>query len=93
MKKTKKLELLESTVKGSGYTIRYEKGNFLGGDCRLREDRIIVVNKFLPIEGKISTIAGVLSKIQPSDCPPDVKKIIEESGFTTDRQIPLIGAE
>ncbi|MBC8524308.1 MAG: hypothetical protein ISR54_05550 [Chlorobium phaeobacteroides] len=90
MKKAKKLELLENTVTENGYKLRYEKGNFLGGDCRLKEDNIIVVNKFLPIEGKIFTIARVLHKLNPADCSPEVKKIIEDSGFSTGNQLPLI---
>ena len=53
MKKTAQLSLLERTIKELGYTLRFEKGNFLGGECRLREDNVVVVNKFLPLEGKI----------------------------------------
>ena len=93
MKKTKKLELLEHAVTKTGYKLRYEKGNFLGGDCRLRDDNIIVVNKFLPIESKIYTIARVLHKLNPADCPAEVRKIIEDAGFSADNQLPLIEKE
>ena len=93
MKKAKKLELLENAVTQNGYKLRYEKGNFLGGDCRLREDSIIVVNKFLPIEGKISTIARVLGKLEPADCSAEIKKIIEDSGFSIDNQLPLLESD
>ena len=93
MKKTKKLELLEHAVTKTGYKLRYEKGNFLGGDCRLRDDNIIVVNKFLPIESKIYTIARVLHKLSPADCPVEVRKIIEDAGFSADNQLPLIESE
>lgn len=93
MKKAKKLALLENAVTQNGFKLRYEKGNFLGGDCRLRNDNIIVVNKFLPIEGKIFTIARVLHKLNPADCPPEVKKIIEDSGLNSGSQLPLIENE
>ncbi len=93
MKKAKKLELLENTVTENGYKLRYEKGNFLGGDCRLKKDNIIVVNKFLPIEGKIFTIARVLHKLNPANCPHEVKKIIEDSGFNTGNQLSLMENE
>lgn len=93
MKKAKKLALLENAVTQNGFKLRYEKGNFLGGDCRLRNDNIIVVNKFLPIEGKIFTIASVLHKLNPADCPPEVKKIIEDSGLNSGNQLPLIESE
>lgn len=93
MKKGKKLEILEEAVKAKGYKLRYEKGNFIGGDCRLKEDNIIVVNRFLPVEGKIYTIAGALHKLKTDEYPPKVGKIIEESGFTADNQLPLIREE
>ena len=78
MKKTAQLTLLEKTVKELGFGLRYEKGNFLGGECRLREDKVVVVNKFLPLEGKIYTLAQVISRINPPGLPPDVTKIIDK---------------
>jgi len=69
MKKTAQLTLLETTIKELGYTIRYEKGNFLGGECRLREDKVVVVNKFLPLEGKstpsLSSSAKLTHRVSP----------------------------
>ncbi|MGB0130372.1 hypothetical protein [Chlorobium sp.] len=78
MKKTAQLTLLEKTVKELGFGLRYEKGNFLGGECRLREDKVVVVNKFLPLEGKIYTLAQVISRINPPGLSPDVTKIIDK---------------
>ena len=77
MKKTAQLTLLETTIKELGYTLRYEKGNFLGGECRLREDNVVVVNKFLPLEGKIYTLALVISNLNPPGLSPDIRKIID----------------
>lgn len=77
MKKTQQLALLEATIKENGYALRYEKGNFLGGDCRLREDRVVVVNKFLPIEGKLYTLAKVIGKINPPGLSPEVASLID----------------
>ncbi|NMW21992.1 MAG: hypothetical protein HKK67_10240 [Chlorobiaceae bacterium] len=77
MKKTAQLSLLEKTIKELGYTLRFEKGNFVGGECRLREDNVVVVNKFLPLEGKIYTLANVISKINPSALSPDIVKIVD----------------
>ena len=77
MKKTAQLSLLERTVKELGFTLRYEKGNFLGGECRLREDNVVVVNKFLPLEGKIYTLAQVISKINPSGLSPETAKLVD----------------
>ena len=77
MKKTAQLTLLESFIKELGYTLRYEKGNFLGGECRLKEDKVVVINKFLPLEGKISTLAQVISKINPTSISVEILKIID----------------
>ncbi len=77
MKKTAQLSMLERTIKELGYTLRFEKGNFLGGECRLREDNVVVVNKFLPLEGKIYTLAQVISKINPSGLSPDIAKLVD----------------
>ncbi len=93
MKKEKKLKLLEKAITEQGYKIRYEKGNFTGGHCRLRDNNIVVVNTFLPVEGKIYTIARVLSKLMPPAYSPDVRNIIEEFGFNTSNQLPLIEEE
>jgi hypothetical protein len=76
MKKTAQLTLLESAIKELGYSMRYEKGNFLGGECRLREDKVVVVNKFLPLEGKIYTLAQIISKLNPPGLSPEIQKII-----------------
>ncbi|ABB24204.1 hypothetical protein [Pelodictyon luteolum] len=78
MKKTAQLALLEAALRKEGYRLRYEKGNFLGGDCRLREDRVVVVNKFLPIEGKLITLAKVIGKINPPGLSPDVGAVIDK---------------
>ncbi len=77
MKKTAQLTLLESALKTAGYSVRYEKGNFLGGECRLKEEKVVIVNKFLPLEGKICTLAQTISKINPIDLSTDIVKIID----------------
>ena len=41
------LKELESLADSSGITVRYEKGDFEGGFCVLKEERLIVVNKQL----------------------------------------------
>ncbi|MEI6639206.1 MAG: hypothetical protein FDX02_04425 [Chlorobium sp.] len=77
MKKSVQLSLLEKTIKELGYTLRYEKGNFFSGECRLREERLVVVNKFLPIEGKIYTLALVISTLNPYGIAPEIAKIVD----------------
>ena len=75
MKKQKQLDRLEEGI--SSTKIRYEKGSFIGGECRVRENKIVVVNKFLPIEGKIATLASVLRNLNPPGLSADVVKILD----------------
>jgi len=78
MKKQKQLELLEEAISSTGHKIRYEKGSFVGGECRVRENKIVVVNKFLPIEGKIATLASVLRQLNPPGLSASVVKILDD---------------
>jgi len=79
MKKEDILQELEKISKELGYKVRFEKGNFTGGDCRVKENRVIVINKFLPLEGKIATFAQVLAHIGVEGVymSPQVRKIID----------------
>ncbi|MDT9547053.1 MAG: hypothetical protein HQ516_00720 [Chlorobium sp.] len=77
MKKTAQLTLLETAIKELGYTLRYEKGNFLGGECRLHENRVVVVNRFLPLEGKIHTLSKVIRQLNPPGLSKEIAAIID----------------
>lgn len=57
------LEKLELLFQQAGYQIRYEKGNFQAGYCLLRSQRIIVINKFFPLEGRISCLLDLLQQL------------------------------
>jgi hypothetical protein len=54
---------LEDMVAESDYTLRYEKGNFKSGFCVLKEQKIIIVNKFYTTEGKINALLEILKNI------------------------------
>jgi len=60
---TQFLTKLEDLVAESDYTLRYEKGNFKSGYCVLKDQKIIIVNKFYPTEGKINTLLDLLKNI------------------------------
>ena len=57
------LTKLEDMIAESDYTLRYEKGNFKSGYCLLREQKIIIVNKFYTTEGKINALLEILKGI------------------------------
>jgi hypothetical protein len=60
---TQFLTKLEDLVAESDYTLRYEKGSFKSGYCVLKDQKIIIVNKFYPTEGKINTLLDLLKNI------------------------------
>jgi hypothetical protein len=47
----------------------------------VHQDKILVVNKFLPIEGKIATIARTLGEIGTEGIflTPEVRKVVEDA--------------
>jgi|LauGreSuBDMM15SN_2_FD.fasta_scaffold39900_2 hypothetical protein len=50
------LSKLEDLVSEGGYVVRYERGNFKSGYCVLKENRLVLINNFLPLDGRISTM-------------------------------------
>ncbi len=48
----------------SDYILRYEKGNFKSGYCLLREQKIMIVNKFYTTEGKINALLEILKSTE-----------------------------
>lgn len=57
------LKKLEQLYEEARYIIRYEKGNFNSGYCILEERRVVVVNRFLSIEGRINALVEILPSI------------------------------
>ena len=57
------LSLLENIFTQAGYTVRYEKGNFQAGYCLLNQQRIIVVNRYFALEGKINCLIEILKTV------------------------------
>ncbi|SRR5690606_12417184 len=45
------------------YIVRYERGNFQSGYCILEHKKVVVLNKFLQLEGRISTLIDILPQI------------------------------
>lgn len=68
------LTKLEDLILESDYTLRYEKGNFKSGYCLLKEQKIMIVNKFYTTEGKINALLDILKNI-----PLDTTKFTEKS--------------
>lgn len=62
---TKKfLEQLENFIRSLSFKLRYEKGNFEGGFCIIQNEKVIIVNRFISVEGKIDTLLEVLNVLK-----------------------------
>lgn len=57
------LKKLEQLYEEARYIIRYEKGNFASGYCILEDKRVVVINRFLAIEGRINALIEILPSI------------------------------
>ena len=68
------LAKLEDVIAESDYILRYEKGNFKAGYCLLKEQKIVIVNKFFTMEGKINALLDILKTV-----PLDTSKFSEKN--------------
>jgi hypothetical protein len=58
------LDKIEKIIEDSGYVIRYERGNFQSGYCILQEKKVVVLNKFFQLEGRINTLIDLLPQLE-----------------------------
>lgn len=57
------LNKLEDILGESDYVVRYERGTFQSGWCLLESRRVVVLNKFLNIEGRINTLMELIPQL------------------------------
>lgn len=58
------LAKLEDLIAESDYFLRYEKGNFKSGYCLLRDQNIMIINKYFTTEGKINVLLEILKNVE-----------------------------
>jgi len=58
------LRKLEELIGETGYILRYERGAFKSGYCILKSNKVIVVNKFYSLEGKINSLIEIIKEIE-----------------------------
>jgi hypothetical protein len=61
---TQFLTKIEDLVAESDYVLRYEKGSFKSGYCLLKDQKIMIVNKFYTVEGKINALLEIFKSIE-----------------------------
>ena len=74
------LNKIEALVEETGYIIRYERGSFQSGFCILEDRKVVVLNKFLQLEGRINTLIDLIPqlKITADSLTPESKKWFED---------------
>lgn len=63
------LDKFEAIPGEAGYVLRYERGTFQSGYCILESRKVVVLNKFLPTEGRINTLIDLIPQL---DIQPDL---------------------
>ena len=81
------LDKLENLFASSSYHLRYEKGNFKSGYCLLKETKIVIINKYFPLEGKINALIDILAELDFD--PKEFKEKVNQDFFSELRQTTL----
>ena len=82
------IQELEQLSQQLGIHIRYEKGDFEGGYCILKDEKVLVVNKRLHDMRKASILAVALSEfgVDTVYLKPMVREFIEDEWAKSVRQ-------
>jgi len=74
------LQELKQIAQEMGANVRFERGDFKGGYCILKEDRTIVINKLSTFQRKVMILTTALKELGVNDIylPPKLREIIEE---------------
>lgn len=74
------LDKLEELLSELNYVVRYERGTFQSGYCILEQKKVVVLNKFLQLEGRINTLMDIIPKLvqDPASLSPESRKTFEQ---------------
>lgn len=80
MKPEELLNQLETLSQNMAIDLRYEKGDFKGGLCRVNEQKILIINSKLPDDEKIKIFTNELSQMDLDNIyvVPAVREVLEE---------------
>ncbi len=82
------LDKLADILGESGYVVRYERGTFQSGWCLLEARKIVVLNKFLNVEGRINTLMEIVPQLSI-----DFDKLTHESQKLYEEVVKKFAAE
>jgi len=88
MKAEEIIEELLDVARQIGVTVRFEKGDFEGGYCVLRDQRLVLINKRLMPSRKASTLALALQNIglETIFLKPAIRQFIEDEAVKASRE-------
>lgn len=74
------IDELKQVAAQLGVSVRFEKGDFKGGFCIVKENKIIVINKFANTQRKAAILATALKELGIDDIyiNPRLREIINE---------------
>jgi uncharacterized protein YlzI (FlbEa/FlbD family) len=78
------IQELKSLAAQLGATVRFEKGDFKGGYCILKDSKVIVINKIANLQRKALILSMALKELGVDDIyiNPKLREIIEEMSDT-----------
>ncbi|MBK8245617.1 MAG: hypothetical protein IPK88_19470 [Saprospiraceae bacterium] len=77
------LKKLEDLCQQIGYKVRYEQGHFQSGYCRVEARKILIINKFFDVEGRMNCLFELIpilpidSSVIDEDALKNYQKIID----------------
>ncbi len=67
------LKKLEELCNALSYKVRYEQGHFQSGYCILESKKVLIINKFFDLEGRINCLLDLIPEL-----PLDLDSLSEE---------------
>jgi len=74
------LQDLKALAAQLGAKVRFEKGDFKGGYCILKESKVIVINKLTNLQRKVMILSAALKELGVDKIylTPKIRKFIDE---------------
>ncbi len=71
---------LKSVATQMGAKVRFERGDFKGGYCLVKENKVIVINKLATLQRKVIILSQALKELGVEDIylTPKLREVIEE---------------
>lgn len=74
------LEELKQIAIQIGARVRFERGDFKGGYCIIKKDKMIIINKLSNLQRKVYVLASALKELGLDEVyvQPKIRELIEE---------------